>query len=986
MDRDFVLSQARDSVWLDSAVYRLITQGRSRDFSDLSRAADARLFNYSEKPGYRLIVRFCSDKNVLVREQNGPFPRSSRAHLEDSNRSRELSVRDRVPTFFKDREIVIPVLDWLYGLIFENGEYTWRSLNRSAFQFIRQNRINDTDMTRFAIANTYELIFGHISDADAEEVITAMRDGAKSDNTWIPKCALSLDTESIKMYDSDWYYMCEKSTCDHATTLPKFPNQAKGVKNRLAFIIFGNGSTWNVILRFPYVGEAKNSDDNICADHFKLRFMKRPLDSGSKRILRYLSSMSVAYGCDIFRDLQEIRDTLWDIYKHPWNPPKALDIASMFVTAGYDENHHNMALMSYLLLGVVMNKRVSEMNNLWAFKLGDLERRDPGLGALWYVFNDIKCGFNMMAVLFNWLFFEAFPDPATVLLSIRTDEDNWRTLFLLALAKTIGDRSPNFDSLERAQLTRLHRMYTLTGYSKRFPNDRTEIDLINNLYDLFPCVPHGTLGGPRYIEGVREQFALSAVPSLVILFGDELKAGKCIVRLNAPETETPEWIFRTMLGHQSNPKLTYFQPGTQKPGLTAHPELRGLVANFNSVGNLKEVSHERDLRTYLRERVGIPCSAGKQNYDVPLTIREGGFHTPERLPVILEDMEREYDENVEARKEGRTNFEVIPNLAKHTVIKRVYKSLTGEDIGSVAWEDMKVDRATKMVDNQRNAVKNDPLREQRVDVMEAALQEMESSKIPLPADPMRLIAQNIPIPRKRKQRNMGNNRRKKARAKAKRAAEGLKDNISAVRITPFSACLHVRQEVASKLGDPNARAPLSHPHLMPGLCAPEPSCDVSAREQVLVNSVIDYAYAEECTEEQARSTNDALSNDNVVKYLRFNVLEEASVRRLGEVRAHLRKFLDDLDPTNQAGVSEIQREYTCSGGLPPTRNCDLPTRSPSSYSRCARRLSSPARPARRKVKVFATGAVHDVYYDFDSCDHDTRRSAKDPRADSPELF
>merc|ERR1712242_158895 len=111
-----------------------------------------------------------------------------------------------------------------------------------------------------------------------------------------------------------------------------------------------------------------------------------------------------------------------------------------------------------------MNKRVSEMNNLWAFKLADLERRDPGLGALWYVFNDIKCGFNMMAVLFNWLFWEAFPDPATVLLSIRTDEDNWRTLFLLALAKTIGDRSPNFDSLQRAQCTRLHRMYTLTGY------------------------------------------------------------------------------------------------------------------------------------------------------------------------------------------------------------------------------------------------------------------------------------------------------------------------------------------------------------------------------------------------------------------------------------------------------------------------------------------------------------------------------------------
>merc|ERR1712240_257687 len=135
----------------------------------------------------------------------------------------------------------------------------------------------------------------------------------------------------------------------------------------------------------------------------------------------------------------------------------------------------------------------------------------------------------------------------------------------------------------------------------------------------------------------------------------------------------------------------------------------------------------------------------------------------------------------------------------------------------------------------------------------------------------------------------------------------------------------------------------------------------------MVNDVIEYAYADECTEEQARNTNDALSNDNVLKYLRFNVLEEASVRRLGEVRAHLGKFLQDLDSRNQAGGNRRPREPTCSGGLPPTRNCDLPTRSPSRYTRCARRLSSPARPARRKVRVLATGAVYDGYYDMESC-------------------
>ena len=103
----------------------------------------------------------------------------------------------------------------------------------------------------------------------------------------------------------------------------------------------------------------------------------------------------------------------------------------------------------------------------------------------------------------------------------------------------------------------------------------------------------------------------------------------------------------------------------------------------------------------------------------------------------------------------------IPNLKKHEVIRDLYKALTGEDIGSVVWENMRVERATKMVDSQRKAVKKDPLRHVRVDVMEAALLEVEDPSRPQSTDPMGQVVRNIPIPDRKRKKNQGNNRRKR---------------------------------------------------------------------------------------------------------------------------------------------------------------------------------------------------------------------------------
>ena len=991
-----MIRNSRGNAWLEERVIRLIEMRRDTDL-DLYKHPSARMFNLKAEQGYELLEKLAVNGSFLVKYFNGPFQSSTkRGHLKDSNKSRALALRNLVPTVGPTRELVIPVLDWLYGLAYYNGEYGWGKISRNNIHRIRETRINDTEMTREAVGRTFEFVLGNIPDRDAEKALAFIAEGVKSDSTHIPECAVCVDTEDVAMHPGHYVQLANSNVFDEVVGIPRDTRtSSEQTKNKLALIMFGNGHSWTVILRFPYYCESRVEGDGIGENFYRMRFVKRDkeLDSGSKKLLTRLSNFSVAYGCNIRKDLDDIKEALMYIYEYPWEPPKALDIASLMVLAGYDLAHHKMSFLSYIILGTVMNKRVSEMNNLWAFRLDDLEQRDPELGACWYLFNDLKCGFNMMAVMFNWLFLEAFPDPATVIMSLKTTEDKMRTLFMLALSKTVGDRMFSYDELVAAPNRRADKVYKLSGCIQSSGIVPEEKKLLDDLLDLFPSIPHGTYGGARYIEPIREHFVRKTVPALQRLFRRELEEGTCQVLLDKGETSSPEWQFKFMMGHCPDPDLALSQPGTRKSGLTVHPELRGLVADFTNVTTMKHVSQERDRIVELRRRDGIPCSAGNVEYNITITLLEGGFHLPEKLPGLLDFIENDHNNSKKAVAAGNRD-EVIPfNSSKALVIKDLYRALTGQDIGKASWENIRINRANRCLNMQRNAKGPDSNRGVRVDVMEAAIMDMEHTDQPQKVDPMGQILQNIPVPQEKTDRNQIS--RKSRKRKRARRAEASNSSLHEDRLEVGASRSAFRLALRSGLREEITNAPARRqvgtkfPRLHPGLRSPSPSSRLSESEQMLVNDLVEVAQKTEWSLYDGRRVSDAICNDNVLRYGRIYLFSQDRFSNVSALRAKLRDWIEGNSDLGNQQIRESRPRKKDSRRVfkePPIRRFESPSRSPTKYCRTSRRLSSPARPARQHKKLKeGLGLIRQYMRGERGC-RDPAVHGRDPRADSPELF
>ena len=67
--------------------------------------------------------------------------------------------------------------------------------------------------------------------------------------------------------------------------------------------------------------------------------------------------------------------------------------------------------------------------------------------------------------------------------------------------------------------------------------------------------------------------------------------------------------------------------------------------------------------------------------------------------------------------------------------------------------------------------------------------------------------------------------------------------------------LHIRQDLALKIGAPDAAVHPIYPKLMAGLNPPDQSCHISEQEQHMVNDVVLFSHAEECPLVEAKKVN-----------------------------------------------------------------------------------------------------------------------------------
>ena len=708
---------------LERKTKKFIIQGRREDIV-LKDDSRERFFDFEYLSGGREVLKKQYDnKDYLIEQVAGTKQSGKLPDSEDLDVSYRLARSSGVIFLPEAEKVLLSAVDWLAGLLAENYDSGWHNLSLLKLDRIRELRIHNKVSIKKAYYRAFECSLGEINDHLAQEIIAAIDRGVAEDSGLLPSCAVSLDTESVKILKTDWVKL--RRGIDFKGETCKVPRNPIGYKftNQLASIMIGNGTSWNVIIRFPIKAIAEEGEMVV------MEFRKVDLNDASKEVLKRLSQFSVAIGAGVKGDLDEIKKDLLEIYDYEWNPTKALDLSTLMFCAGYEGERFNMQTLAYLILGVVMNKRSSCVDNRWAWYLPDLAELKFGWGVIWYALSDVLTGFNMAVVLFNLLFLEVYPDPSVVLMNIKTDESEWRTFFMITLAKLLGDcKQPNENMTRSVVLSRKERIKIAMGYTKNNPLTPRQEKAADQLHKLLSWIPHASHGGARYVEPVREQFALTQVPTLLEIFCEEIKRGQLYVKLDTEVVKSREWIFDVMLGHSRMKKVEQDsfhtvadleQPGTHTPGLFFHPAWKPYVSSLIGVKNLEQAIEMRKSIRGMREAKGINCVSGSTQYDTYLALLEGGYHTPEMIPGIVKSLERDYEIGMEEYRLGHVKIPYRPEVSKHQMLVKLYFIRTQKEIGGNWWDDIKSIRQANEIKDQERAVRHDPYRETRVEVMRA---------------------------------------------------------------------------------------------------------------------------------------------------------------------------------------------------------------------------------------------------------------------------
>ena len=739
-----------------------------------------RCLNFDEDGGRRILDHLYNNKFHLTEltagtyvSKNVGFPES-----EDLSKSFRVARADGVIQLDRMDKPFLPIADWLAALMNWNGKNGWRDITEENLMRVRQCRIHSKRTLQMALANTHECTFGHIHEDLADFLIDIMEKGRLEDSKLLTGDAMSLDTESVQIPEAHYNAMRSPEVYITKGKGEWMANNRKNTqlkvhktqyRNQLATIMIGNGTSWNIIIHCPI----RAVEEREKTGEIRVKYNKVPLQKGCKKLLEYLSNVKVVVGCGVDEDLSLIQKTIWGMYQVEWTPPKALDLTTLMYIAGYSGSRFNMQTIAYLVLGVVMNKRASCVDSRWTWIFKDLKRMDGGLSVIWYGLSDILVGFNIAVVLLNWLFLEAYPDPALVMMSIdpTPTEGQWKQLFLATLMKLVGDSKPDDRRVQDLEIDRRKIITAVLGHTTS----------AERLFEFLPWAINGVFGGPRFIEPVREHFATTQVPLLLKLFFVEIRNGTLPVVLKEKKLESENWVFQTMMGHRREPPVTggtgfhtvldAEQPGVQHRGLSSHPLLKGIVSSIAEANTLNDVIRMRDDITQRRVRRKVPLKVKGKNpvkFDTYTALMEGAYLHPQRIPIIVAALEKEYNDSIIWEENGTDiKSSRTPELAKHEMLRKLYTTMTGKETGTPLWATIKVKRQSKELESQRKALRADSLRTTRVRVMEVVKDKQADGVGSIRGSRIAEVYDNIPVTVEAKKIN-----KKKAKRNIAKAMRG----------------------------------------------------------------------------------------------------------------------------------------------------------------------------------------------------------------------
>ena len=334
-----------------------------------------------------------------------------------------------------------------------------------------------------------EIRVGECSDEEIMEVWDFYKEKMAEEKKIYPSGVVSLDVEEIKITNSDLSNLI--SNVGSETPIQTATSLLPGDKwcQFPVKILIGSGLRFMIVVSWP----AQRSKPG----GYKVRPVK-PQDL----LIEFLNSLPTAVGVGIKNDVPQLEKIFSSF--NPGNPLKMapwMDLVPLAALCGYRLQATNMAALSLVVLGGLMDKTSSRADGRWCLFWDEMPEEFKI-----YALGDCQFGHMTFVVLSSILLRDIFPDPDSFGVLTWKHQAMCVQLFCKWLVKSLVETEvslhPGNLPKDRKELINCIKLRVQTSSTKSTLADSPR--RVSMWADLLGDWPPLTEGGPRYLHQVRE--------------------------------------------------------------------------------------------------------------------------------------------------------------------------------------------------------------------------------------------------------------------------------------------------------------------------------------------------------------------------------------------------------------------------------------------------------------------------------------------------
>ena len=343
-----------------------------------------------------------------------------------------------------------------------------------------------------------EIIVGETPAEDIEAAAIDIQEMMEEQNKYCALEFISLESEVLPISPEDYTAIIDQES-EEPISLKDVNAKGKGESwHQLPVkLLFGNGITHLFVVTMKTDYDVKKRALSIKPLRFQpelidlLTKLPTPVGLGIRKdVMEYEALVKKCTGENEFK----IGDTF-------------LDISALAVGAGWNLGTFDMSVLSYQLLGAVLNRQVSSADYMWGLPWKKLSNSMKV-----YAIGDIAFSNFATTTLFYYMLMNMFPDPDVVLAMTRSDRHEFPQFFGKLVKSTFVGLEVQGEALKKARnmkevlySLRYRVLPSTKEESSRLsdgPPDR--IKLFRRLVGSWPSIPNG---GARYLHQVRHHFS-----------------------------------------------------------------------------------------------------------------------------------------------------------------------------------------------------------------------------------------------------------------------------------------------------------------------------------------------------------------------------------------------------------------------------------------------------------------------------------------------